>query len=279
MAELVSGQITSLSSRVKRLLAPNPGPFTGAGTNTYIVGNDAVAVIDPGPLIDSHIDKILNEAAERIRWIILTHTHVDHSPAAAVLKERLGAQVEVLGMPSKQQGLSFDGQFKADRVLGHDDVIQNNEFTLRAIFTPGHAANHLCYFFEEEQWLFCGDQLMEGSTVIIAPPDGNMADYIQSLELLLSYPISTIAPAHGNLMPDAHAVIRHTIKHRLKREEKVLIALRENGALAMNELVARVYDDVPVFMHLLASQSLLAHLQKLEAEGRVRQQAEQWLLV
>ncbi len=278
MVELVSGQISLLSSRVKRLLAPNPGPFTGAGTNTYLIGNEAIAVIDPGPVIDSHIDKIWSEAAERIRWIIVTHTHVDHSPAAAVLKARLGRQVEVLGMPSSQQGLSFDGQFKADRVLGHGDVIQSGEFTLKAIHTPGHAANHLCYFLEEEQWLFCGDQLMEGSTVIIAPPDGNMADYIESLEQLLNYPISTIAPAHRNLLTNAHALIRHMISHRVKREEKVVAALRHSGALVMSDLVAQVYDDVPAFMHLLASQSLLAHLLKLEAEGRAIKVQEAWSL-
>jgi len=279
MADLVCGQITPLSHLVKRLLAPNPGPFTGPGTNTYLLGRESVAVIDPGPVIDKHIETILSEAGDRIRWIIVTHTHIDHSPAAAVLKSRLSSEVELIGMPSLQQGFSFDKQFKPDRIIAHEQIIQSDEFTLKALHTPGHASNHVCYLLEEEKLLFCGDQLMEGSTVIIAPPDGNMAEYIQSLEQLLTYPIEAIAPAHGNIMLDARAVLSQTIAHRLRREQKVVSALSEIKAAAMEALVLKVYDDVPVFMHPIAQQSLLAHLLKLEVEGRAIKRDEMWSLV
>lgn len=279
MADLVCGQITSLSPLVKRLLAPNPGPFTGPGTNTYLLGRESVAVIDPGPVIDKHIETIISEAGDRIRWIIVTHTHIDHSPAAAVLKSRLSSEVELIGMPSLQQGFSFDKQFEPDRIIVHEQIIQSDEFTLKALHTPGHASNHVCYFLEEEKLLFCGDQLMEGSTVIIAPPDGNMAEYIQSLEQLLTYPIEAIAPAHGNIMLDARAVLSQTIAHRLRREQKVVSALGEIKAAGMEALVLKVYDDVPVFMHPIAQQSLLAHLLKLEVEGRAIKRDEIWSLV
>jgi glyoxylase-like metal-dependent hydrolase (beta-lactamase superfamily II) len=279
MADLVCGQITPLSHLVKRLLAPNPGPFTGPGTNTYLLGRESVAVIDPGPVIDKHIETILSEAGDRIRWIIVTHTHVDHSPAAAVLKSRLDSEVELIGMPSLQQGFSFDKQFKPDRIISHEQIIQSDEFTLKALYTPGHASNHVCYLLEEEKLLFCGDQLMEGSTVIIAPPDGNMAEYIQSLEQLLMYPIEAIAPAHGNIMLNARAVLSQTIAHRLRREQKVVSVLSEIKAAGMEALVLKVYDDVPVFMHPIAQQSLLAHLLKLEAEGRATKRDEIWSLV
>lgn len=279
MADLVCGQITPLSHLVKRLLAPNPGPFTGPGTNTYLLGRESVAVIDPGPVIDKHIETIISEAGDRIRWIIVTHTHIDHSPAAAVLKSRLSSEVELIGMPSLQQGFSFDKQFKPDRIIAHEQIIQSDEFTLKALHTPGHASNHVCYLLEEEKLLFCGDQLMEGSTVIIAPPDGNMAEYIQSLEQLLTYPIEAIAPAHGNIMLDARAVLSQTIAHRLRREQKVVSALSEIKAAAMEALVLKVYDDVPVFMHPIAQQSLLAHLLKLEVEGRAIKRDEMWFLV
>lgn len=279
MADLVCGQITSLSPLVKRLLAPNPGPFTGPGTNTYLLGRESVAVIDPGPVIDKHIETIISEAGDRIRWIIVTHTHIDHSPAAAVLKSRLSSEVELIGMPSLQQGFSFDKQFEPDRIIVHEQIIQSDEFTLKALHTPGHASNHVCYLLEEEKLLFCGDQLMEGSTVIIAPPDGNMAEYIQSLEQLLTYPIEAIAPAHGNIMLDARAVLSQTIAHRLRREQKVVSALGEIKAAGMEALVLKVYDDVPVFMHPIAQQSLLAHLLKLEVEGRAIKRDEIWSLV
>ncbi|MBL4608087.1 MAG: MBL fold metallo-hydrolase [Pseudomonadales bacterium] len=279
MVALITGQITQVSPRVKRLLAPNPGPFTGPGTNTYIVGKSELVLIDPGPEIVSHIDTLVDELAGNIRWILVTHTHRDHSPAAALLKKRLGSSVEVLGMLSAHDGPSFDQDFISDRPFGHGDSIKTEEFTLTAIHTPGHASNHLCYFLEEEALLFSGDHLMDGSTVVIAPPDGHIASYIDSLSLLFDYPIDVIAPAHGGLISRAHEEIEKTIRHRLKREENVRAALLLDSSRSISDLTPFVYDDVPVFMHLIAQQSLLAHLIKLEEDGEASEQQGQWTLL
>jgi len=278
MAALISGKITQLSPLVRRLLAPNPGPFTGPGTNTYIVGQSELAVIDPGPEIAAHVDTLLDELTGRIRWILVTHTHRDHSPAATLLKERLGSDVEVIGMPGNTEGMSFDQGFNPDRLFEHHHSIKTNEFALTAIHTPGHASNHLCYFLEDEALLFSGDHLMDGSTVVIAPPDGDMSRYMQSLSLLFDYPIATIAPAHGNLIADAHEEVEKTIKHRLNRESKVVGALHSGSGQSIADLTPLVYDDVPPFMHPIAQQSLHAHLLKLVNDGQVRDKQGQWML-
>ena len=276
MAALISGQIVQLSPLVRRLLAPNPGPFTGPGTNTYIVGQSELAIIDPGPELVAHTDVLLDELGDSIRWILVTHTHRDHSPAARLIKERLGSQVQVIGMVNKSEGFSFDQQFEPNAILEHGQAISNGSFTLRAIHTPGHASNHLCFFLEEESLLFSGDHLMDGSTVVIAPPDGNMADYLDSLSLLLEYPIDCIAPAHGNLITDAQAEIEKTINHRLGRESKVLAALVSEAPCLLADLVPLVYDDVPAFMHPIAQQSLLAHLIKLKSDKRAAETEGRW---
>jgi len=278
MAALVSGKITQLSPLVRRLLAPNAGPFTGPGTNTYIVGKSELAVIDPGPEIAAHVDTLLDELTGRIRWILVTHTHRDHSPAATLLKERLGSDVEVIGMPCDIEGASFDQGFSPDRLFEHHHSIKTNEFTLTAIHTPGHASNHLCYFLEEEALLFSGDHLMDGTTVVIAPPDGDMSHYMQSLSLLFDYPIETIAPAHGNLITDAHEEVEKTIKHRLNRESKVVAALLSCPGQSIADLTPLVYDDVPPFMHPIAQQSLRAHLLKLVDDGQASDEQGQWML-
>ena len=278
MAALIPGKIIQLSPLVRRLLAPNPGPFTGPGTNTYIVGQSELAIIDPGPEIAAHVDMLLDELAGRIRWILVTHTHRDHSPAANLLKKRLGSDVEVIGMPCNIEGMSFDQGFNPDKVFEHHHSIKTNEFTLTAIHTPGHASNHLCYFLEEEALLFSGDHLMDGTTVVIAPPDGDMSRYMQSLSLLFDYPIATIAPAHGNLIADAHSEIKNTVKHRLNRESKVVSALLSGSGQSIADLTALVYDDVPPFMHPIAQQSLHAHLLKLVDDGQASDKQGLWML-
>ena len=217
--------------------------------------------------------------SNQIRWIFVTHTHRDHSPAATLLKERLRQQVEVVGMSSTHNGMSFDQNFNPDRQLKHHDVIKTNEFTLKAIHTPGHASNHLCYFLEEEALLFSGDHLMDGSTVVIAPPDGDMTSYMHSLSLLFDYPIKNIAPAHGNLITAAHQEIERTLKHRLNREAKVTAALLSDSWLSISDITPLVYDDVPPFLHPIAQQSLHAHLLKLKEEGLVREKLGKWMLL
>ena len=279
MAELISGKTARLNPLVRRILAPNAGPFTGPGTNTYLVGNKYVAVIDPGPAIEKHIDAIVDEAGEAIRWILVTHTHVDHSPAALLLKERLPQDVELIGMPSNAEGFSHDGDFEPDVLFVHDQQLSTEEFSLTALHTPGHASNHLCFYLESQRLLFSGDHIMEGSTVVIAPPDGNMLNYLASLELLQNYDLAAIAPAHGHVIDNPHEIVAHTISHRLARESKVVLGLQSNPGVDLPALTAVVYDDVPVFMHPAAQQSLLAHLLKLKHEAAVVEEQGAWTLL
>jgi glyoxylase-like metal-dependent hydrolase (beta-lactamase superfamily II) len=257
-----------LNSRVRRIVAPNPGVMTGAGTNTYLLGDEAVAVLDPGPAIDEHIQAILDTAGDRIRWIVCTHTHPDHSPAWQAVHEATGA--EVIGA-SPADDMFQDDTFKPDREVQHDQLLSTEEFTLRAVHTPGHVSNHFCFFLEEEQMLFAGDHIMNGSTVVIVPPSGDMKAYIESLQLLLRYPLHLIAPGHGEVMEDSRAIVEWLVNHRLQREHKVIDGLRKIGRSSLDQLVKVVYDDVDVGLHEMAKLSLLAHLIKLRRENRAIQ--------
>jgi glyoxylase-like metal-dependent hydrolase (beta-lactamase superfamily II) len=254
-----------LNSRVRRIVAPNPGVMTGAGTNTYLLGDDEVAVLDPGPAIPAHIDAILETAGDRIRWIVCTHTHPDHSPAWQAIAE--ATEAEVIGA-SPADDMFQDDTFRPARELQHDDLLATDEFTLRAVHTPGHVSNHFCFFLEEEQMLFAGDHIMNGSTVVIVPPSGDMKAYIESLQLLLRYRLKFIAPGHGELMEDSRAVVEWLVNHRLQRESKVIRGLRQTGRAPLDELVKVVYDDVDRGLHEMAKLSLSAHLIKLQHENR-----------
>jgi glyoxylase-like metal-dependent hydrolase (beta-lactamase superfamily II) len=256
---MVPGVASAISPLVRRILAGNAGLMTGPGTNTYLVGIDEIAVIDPGPADDDHLDAIAGCGGDRIRWILATHTHEDHSPGVAGLKERTGA--EVLAFTSRD-GLEVDAE------LGDGDVIEATEFRLTAIHTPGHASNHLCFLLEEERLLFSGDHIMQGSTVVIAPPDGDMALYLASLERLRSLRLKAIAPGHGHVIDDPAGAIDAYVRHRLAREEAIATALAAAGTATVDELVAKVYVDVPVELHPVARHSVHAHLLKLAAEGR-----------
>lgn len=264
-----------LDRNVTRITAPNPGMMTGPGTNTYLVGEDELAVIDPGPSIDSHIEKIIAAGAGRIRWILATHTHVDHSPAAVLLKAATGAQV--LGRPRPPHG-NQDHSFAPDRVLADGERFTVGKLQLRAMHTPGHASNHLCYMLENTKMLFTGDHVMQGSTVVINPPDGDMRAYLASLERLLEEEIAIFAPGHGYLIGAPHKEVRRLVAHRLAREAKVTAALARRGEAAPEELVADVYDDVSPRLHPVAARSLAAHLDKLVADGRARRTAGRYIL-
>jgi glyoxylase-like metal-dependent hydrolase (beta-lactamase superfamily II)/8-oxo-dGTP pyrophosphatase MutT (NUDIX family) len=276
--ELVPGAPKRLDRLVTRLTAPNPGAMTGPGTNTYLVGEGDLAVIDPGPAIDSHVQRIIEEAKGRLRWILCTHTHMDHSPAAAALKAATGA--EILGRPAPA---GQDATFKPDFVLEHGQRIDIGDTsggaTLRAIHTPGHASNHLCYLLEETRMLFTGDHVMQGSTVVINPPDGDMRAYLASLEALLAEDVAIIAPGHGFLIGAPHKEMRRLIAHRLARESKVRAVLGAHGPATLEAILPRVYDDVPERMHRWAARSLTAHLDKLVAEGAVRSDRAGFTLV
>jgi glyoxylase-like metal-dependent hydrolase (beta-lactamase superfamily II)/8-oxo-dGTP pyrophosphatase MutT (NUDIX family) len=256
-----------LDRLVTRVIAPNPGLMTGPGTNTYLVGAGELAVIDPGPAIQGHIAKILAAGAGRIRWILATHTHPDHSPAAAALQAATGAIL--LGRPAPEPG-NQDRSFAPGRVLADGERIAIGGATLRAIHTPGHASNHLCYLLEETRMLFTGDHVMQGSTVVINPPDGDMRAYLASLERLLGEDLAILAPGHGYLIGSPHKELKRLVAHRLAREAKVVAALARRSQATLEELLPEVYDDVPPRVHPVAARSLAAHLDKLTAEGRVR---------
>lgn len=248
---------------VRRIVAPNPGIMTGPGTNTYLVGIDEVAVIDPGPAIDEHLDAIVGCGGDRIRWIVCTHTHADHSPGAAGLKERTGAEVLAFG--------DLDGEVALDGTLADRDVIEATEFRLQVIHTPGHASNHLCFYLPNERLLFTGDHVMQGSTVVINPPDGDMAAYLSSLEKIRKLRLKRIAPGHGHVVDDPKALIDHYLAHRRHREEQIHVTLVESGPHTPLEIVAKVYGDTIIeALHPVAARSVLAHLHKLRAEGRAR---------
>jgi glyoxylase-like metal-dependent hydrolase (beta-lactamase superfamily II) len=248
--------------------------MTGPGTNSYLVGEGNVAVIDPGPDIASHVERILAEAKGRLRWILCTHTHLDHSPAAAALKAATGAQV--LGRPAPK---GQDASFTPDLVVENGQRIELSGVTLRAIHTPGHASNHLCYLLEQTKMLFTGDHVMQGSTVVINPPDGEMRAYLASLERLLAEDIAIIAPGHGYLIGAPHKELRRLIAHRMAREAKVISSLRKFGTASLEDLLPLVYDDVPPRVHRVAARSLTAHLQKLVMEGTVRPSGGRFALV
>ena len=271
--DITAGEPKRIDRWVTRLTAPNPGVMTGPGTNTYIVGN---AVIDPGPAIDSHIEKILQ--FKDLKWVLCTHTHLDHSPAAAAIKAATGAQV--LGRPAPA---GQDATFVPDLVLENGQRIQiggmRGALTVRAIHTPGHASNHLCYLLEETRMLFTGDHVMQGSTVVINPPDGEMRAYLHSLERLLAEDIAIIAPGHGYLIGAPHKELRRLIAHRLNRERKVVAALVRLEHPSLEEMLPLVYDDVPERIHRVAARSLTAHLEKLVAEGAVRAEEGRYTLV
>jgi len=274
--EIVPGQVVRISPRVRRLTAPNPGMMTGPGTNTYLLGDRStgIAVIDPGPAIDAHVAAILAAAGEAIRWILCTHTHIDHSPAATLLQARTGAMTfGMLALHPERQ----DATFRPDTRLAHGERIAVAGCVLKVLHSPGHASNQLCFLLEEERLLFTGDHIMQGSTVIINPPDGDMRAYFASLEALLGEDVAYIAPGHGFLMDRLPEVVERLVVHRRDRENKVRRALRAAGAATVEALVPTVYDDAPAQRHGIAARSLLAHLLKLEAEGRARRVAgERW---
>jgi len=262
-ADLIPDVPIALGRLVRRILCNNPGMMTGPGTNTYLVGIDEIAVIDPGPDDGAHLDAVAAAGSGRIRWIICTHTHGDHSPGAAGLAERTGA--EVLAFADR------DG-LVCDRHLVDGDTIEGTEFTLRAIHTPGHASNHLCFFLERERILFSGDHVMDGSTVVITPLDGDMGHYLASIERLQAMrpSIKAIAPAHGHLIEDPAAKLHDYLTHRIEREAQVLSALQAFGGEGAGTaaLVETIYTEVPEFLWPVARFSVWAHLRKLADEGR-----------
>ena len=267
MPDLTPGVASALSPLVRRIVAPNAGPFTGPGTNTYLVGIDEVAVIDPGPDDKRHIDAIVGASMrERVRWVLLTHTHPDHSPGTARLVKATGAEVLAFGKRADK-----DGAVVVDRAVNEGDTIEGTEFGLEVLHTPGHAPNHVCFLLEEERALFTGDTVLDGMYSVINPArGGDMATYLATLGRLEKLRLTRLCPGHGDVIEEPRPRIQEYIAHRADREKKVLRLLK-SGPLKISELVALIYggQDLPQGLEEAAGWQVHAHLLKLKAEGKV----------
>ena len=256
----VPKQVTPL---VRRITAGNSGIFTGPGTNTYLIGNDEVTVIDPGPALPAHIEAI-TQTSSHIKQILLTHTHPDHSPGTKLLQDKIGVPVFALITESSKDQ---DTTFTPERILSDGETLTSKDYSIEVIHTPGHASNHLCYLLKQEKLLFTGDHIMDGSTVVISPPDGNMQEYIDSLLKLKNYDLNKIAPGHGELMDDPYAAVEWIVQHRMERESKVIETLQLQKSGDLDTLVRDVYSDVDPILHPIAKWSLESHLIKLINDG------------
>lgn len=257
-----------------RMVGRNPGPMTGPGTNSYIVGEDRLCLIDPGPINPDQYDSFMGVIGDRkLEYILATHTHGDHSPGAAQIHENTGA--ELVGLPAPE-GIAQDKTFKPAREWSDGDEIDCGEYVLRLIHTPGHVSNHICYYLVGEGLLFTGDHVLQGTTSVILPPDGDMASYIDSLQRLLALELRYLAPGHGGIMSQPYEEIDKLISHRFMREEKVVAGLEKLGECSVDELVLAVYDDVAEHLIPWAKKTMLAHLIKLERDKRVKNTEEHW---
>lgn len=275
------GRVDRVSPLVRRLIANNPSPFTFKGTATYIVGGDSVAVIDPGPDDDEHFAALASALdGLTVSHILVTHTHRDHSPLAARLKALTGAKTYAYGPHGSGKGRSAvpagdvrldmggDRDFVPDMEVRHGDVIEGRDWTFEAVFTPGHTSNHMSFALKEEPALFAGDHVMAWSTSVIAPPDGNMADYMASLRMLLDRDEDVYWPTHGPKLEDARAFVDKFIAHRNARENAVIARLRQ-GAATIDAMVPEIYKGVDPGLFPAAALSMLAHVEHLVEQGVV----------
>jgi len=274
------GAVATLTPLIRRVVARNPSPFTFKGTGTYIVGHGQVAVIDPGPDIAAHIDALLAAlGAETVTHILITHTHLDHSPAAAAIKQATGAKTYGFGPHGSGRaedrsgvgGVTEEGgdhAFTPDIVMRDGDAVEGPGWRLAAVHTPGHTSNHLCFALPEEHTLFSGDHVMGWSTSVIAPPDGDMAAYMRSLDKLLGRDDRVYWPTHGPSIPDPKPFVRAFIAHRHERAQAILDRLAQ-GDEAIPAIVARVYVGLDPRLKGAAARSVLAHLVELVESGTV----------
>jgi glyoxylase-like metal-dependent hydrolase (beta-lactamase superfamily II) len=291
-----TGLSEQLEPLVRRVLAPNPSPYTFTGTQTYIVGAGAeVAVIDPGPddtgaagHADTngagHVEAILKAVGDaRIVAIVCTHTHRDHSPASRPLQAATGAPIIgcaplALVDDGPRADAAFDAEYLPDRVLTDGERLSGDGWTLEAVATPGHTSNHLCYSVVESGALFTGDHVMGWSTSVVSPPDGDMAAYMASLQKLYDREDRVLYPAHGPQIDNPRQLVRGMLGHRRQRERQILRLLEEAGPHVIPALVAAMYKGLDERLHGAAGRSVLAHLIDLERQGRVAVRGEQWMI-
>jgi glyoxylase-like metal-dependent hydrolase (beta-lactamase superfamily II) len=274
------GAAEKLSPLIRRVLADNPGPFTFKGTASFIIGHGEVAIIDPGPDNDAHFAALLAAVkGENVRHILVTHSHLDHSPLARRLQKATGAAIvghELVYGQNRQNsdGLrldaSIDADFDPDIKFRHGEEIAGPGWTLEAVFTPGHMSNHMSYALQEEKTLFCGDHVMAWATSVIAPPDGNMGQYLASLRLLLERDDVIYHPAHGPAREDPKTLVRAYLVHRKMREEAIISRLKA-GDHSIEDIVRANYADIDPRLHAAARLSTLAHIEHLIERGLVRE--------
>ncbi|WP_139810022.1 MBL fold metallo-hydrolase [Sphingomonas azotifigens] len=279
-----TGLAIALEPLVTRVLAGNPSPFTNSGTQTYLIGTTDLAVIDPGPDDADHLAALLAAVGERpVRAILCTHTHRDHSPAAPTLQAATGAPIIgcaplALDDAGPRADASFDTGYSPDQVLADGEQVAGEGWTLTAVATPGHTSNHLCFALEESGALFTGDHVMGWSTTVVAPPDGNMAAYMTSLDRLINRPQDRIYyPAHGDPIENPHRFVRGLAGHRKQREGQIL-RLLEQGVGEVSAMVERMYVGLDPQLYGAAGRSVLAHLIDLESRARVAAEGEGWRL-
>jgi glyoxylase-like metal-dependent hydrolase (beta-lactamase superfamily II) len=282
MAEFPPGIAQPLEPLVTRVLAPNASPYTHSGTQSFVVGGSgAVAVIDPGPVDDAHLDALLAAVAGRtVAAILCTHTHRDHSPGAAPLAARTGAAIigcAALTMDDAgpRADAAFDVDYRPDRVLHDGEAVAGDGWTLVAVATPGHTSNHLAFALPETGALFSGDHVMGWSTTIVSPPDGDMGDYMASLDKLLGREDRVYYPAHGDAVDNPRRLVRGMLGHRKQREGQIARAI-ERGVRSVPEMVAGMYSGLDPRLHGAAARSVLAHLIDMEKRGIVRQEDGGW---
>lgn len=280
-----TGDAEQLEPLVRRVLAPNASPFTYTGTQTYLIGTEAgLAVIDPGPDDPEHLAALTRAiGGAPVRAILCTHTHRDHSPAAAPLAETTGAEIvgcAALAIESGEPRVDapFDRHYVPDRVLKDGEQVAGPGWTLTAVATPGHTSNHLCFALEESGALFTGDHVMGWSTSVVVPPDGDMADYMASLDRLHERADRIYYPTHGPAVEKPRQLVRGMIGHRRLRERQI-VKLLEEAPRAIPDLVAAMYKGIDERLWPAAGQSVLAHLIELERQGRVRRAEEQWTIL
>ena len=272
--EFEYGVVDQVTPLIRRVVCNNPGGFTFHGTGTYIIGRGDVAVIDPGPLDDAHIAALEKAVeGETVSHILITHTHRDHSPAAAPFKKTTGAPTYGYGPhggdrggPKVEEG--GDYEFVPDHVIKDGDVIVGNGWSFEAIHTPGHTSNHVCFALREENAIFSGDHVMGWSTSVISPPDGNMADYMQSLRKMLTREEEIYWPTHGPPITEPKAHVEAFITHRNGREDAILQCISE-GRNTIPDMVEVMYADVDPRLHRAAGRSVFAHLLHMAETGRV----------
>tara|TARA_R110002111_G_scaffold214_3_gene2285 strand:- start:877 stop:1812 length:936 start_codon:yes stop_codon:yes gene_type:complete len=273
--EFEYGASEELSPLVRRVIAQNPSAFTFHGTGTYIIGKGEVAVIDPGPLDGAHVGALMAALkGEMVTHILITHTHRDHSPAAEPLKQLTGAKTYGFGPHGGGKmgaGLEEGGDmdFVPDVALEDNDVILGNGWTVDVIHTPGHLSNHVCFGLREEKTLFTGDHVMGWSTTVVSPPDGNMSQYMQSLEKLLSFDYHTYWPTHGPAITETGPFVEALIAHRQERMDQIRQCLK-SGPMTIPKMVKRMYTDVPANLHPAAARSVFAHILHMVNEGEIK---------